>query len=814
MLVTGEPGIGKSRLVRAVQDRLAGEGESRLRYFCAPHHQGSALYPVIAQLEGVAGLGRADPAAMRLAKLEALLARSDASNETVALVAALLSIPTDERYRMPEMNPPRLRERTLAALLGLFAGLVARGPAVVAFEDLHWADPTTLEVLARAAERVASMPVLMLMTARPEFRPPWPDLAHGTTLPLSRLSDDEAAMLAQQAAGAVPLPDSARRYIVRHTEGVPLFVEELTKAVLESGALTEGERFASLPLPTSLHHLLLARLDRLGPAHELAQIGAVIGREFTYDLLSAVADQPEDLLKQSLTQLVRSELLFRSGAPPDARYSFKHALVQQAAYESLPRSRRTALHLRAVEALTALDPDIETTRPEVLARHCEQGGLIERAARLYTRAAFGSTRRGAYSEANEQFANAARMVRAMPEGAARDRQELESLLGSLTAIRMQRGYASSEAAEAHHRAMELWDRLGRPAEFLEVPRTRFEFHYFRGEIRQAEELALHLLHARQRQADPRYHILAHLCVGDAMMIRGEPLGKAESHLRQTLALIRSGSNTPGRPWRSLSVLDAIYASSLWVMTHHKLGRVTCLLGYPDQAIACLSALLEGPSSTDYPLPEVNFWVTRVGISSYFTEAAELAPSVERLSKLAREFGLVLYEAWAKVYRGYVVACCGDPDEGIAIINEGRRAYTDIEVVTWSGYHRALLAEAHRRAGRLHEARGLLVEAQGLAERTGEGWCDAELARRLGEVDRQQGDVGAAERRFKQALAIARRQQAKLWELHAATSLARLWREQQRSAEARAVLAPVYGWFKEGLETSSLRRAKAVLDGLS
>ena len=367
VLITGEPGIGKSRLVRAVQERLEGEAAFQLRYFCSPHHRDSALHPVIAQLEVVAGFTRDDTAEAKLAKLGALLARSEANEEAIALLAGLLSIPAGEQYCLPEMSPQRMREKTLAALLGLFAGLVARQPALVLFKDVHWIDPTTLELLTRTVERVASMPVLLLITARPEFKPPWQDQAHMSTLVLNRLSDDEAAMLAQHAAGQVFLPGAVVRQIVRHAEGVPLFIEELTKAVLESGYLEDEESSAPLPVPTSLHDLLLARLNRLGSAREVAQVGAAIGREFTYQLLSAVAGQPDTALERELARLVRSELLLRSGTLSDARYSFKHILVQQAAYESLPRSRRAALHVRVAEALVELEPSFETTQPDLLA---------------------------------------------------------------------------------------------------------------------------------------------------------------------------------------------------------------------------------------------------------------------------------------------------------------------------------------------------------------------------------------------------------------------------------------------------------------
>ncbi len=631
-----------------------------------------------------------------------------------------------------------------------------------------------------------------------------------TTLLLNRLGDEELAALIQHLAGEMSLPGTALRQIVRHAEGVPLFVEELTKAVLEIGFSAEAGRAVPPPIPTSLQDLLEARLDRLGSAREVAQIGAIIGREFTYELLSAVAGQPDTVLAQELARIIRSELLFRSGTPPDARYVFKHALVQQTAYESLPRSRRSELHACVANTLLKRNPKLADSQLDLLAWHCEQGGLIEEAASFYTRAGFGSTRRGAYTEAHEQFDNGSRMVAAMPEGEERDRKELDLILCFITATRLQHGYGCSKAAGAHIRAAELWEHLGRPADWLEVPRSRVLFHAARGEIQQAREIALRLLDASQEQADPRYRIMGHLLVQYTSVLRGEP---AEAHLRDALALIQSCSSDPSEPWRSLSDIDALNLWTAWAMAHLSLGRTRCWLGYLDQARSHISAVLESAPPTGYPSSQVEFLAIDVYVTSFFTDGAELANLAERFSRLAREFGLALYEARATIYQGYVLSSRGDPEEGIALIKEGMDSYAATEAVIWSGYHRALLAEAHQRLGRLHEARQLLHEAQDWAEHSGERWYDAELERRLGEVDRRQGNISAAEKRFKQALALSRRQHAKLWELHAATSLARLWHEQHRSAEARAVLSPVHCWFKEGFQTASLRRAKTLLDEL-
>ncbi|MBV9776588.1 MAG: tetratricopeptide repeat protein, partial [Acetobacteraceae bacterium] len=509
--------------------------------------------------------------------------------------------------------------------------------------------------------------------------------------------------------------------------------------------------------------------------------------------------------------IVRSELVFRAGTPPDARYSFKHALVQQAAYEGLPRSRRQALHATIAKALLPRDPGFADPQLDLMAWHCERGGIIEWAAALYARAGWRSASRGAFAEAHEQLANASRMVAAMPEGEARDRMELAIVPYFISVTRLHRGYANSEAAEAHRRAAELWERLGRPAEYLEVAHARYFFYFNRGELQRAQELALHLWGISQERADPRYRIMGHLLVGYSTMLRGDLMG-AEAHLRDALTLIQSRSDDPTVPWRS-SDSDAIASWVAWAMAHLTLGRVKCLLGHLDQARAHLSTVIDRAPPVGHEIAQVEFSAIQVRVSSYFTEAAELAPSVERLSKLTRELGVASFDAMATIHRGHVIACLGTPEEGISLMEKGIAAYAATEAVIWSGYHRARLSEAYQRLGRPREARQLLIEAQDCAERTGERWYDAELMRRMGEVDRQEGDVGAAERRFTQALAIAQRQHAKLWELHAATSLARLWHEQRRDAEARAVLAPVYGWFKEGLETGSLRRAKAVLEEL-
>ena len=358
VLIRGEAGLGKSRLAAALEERLQAEPHLRLRYFCSPYHQDSALFPFVDQLGRAAGFAREDPPAVKLEKLEALLARAAPPDEDVAFLADLLSLPASERHPLPNLSPQRKKERTLEALIRQLEGLARQQPVVMVFEDAHWIDPTSRELLDLTVERVRSLPVLLVVTFRPEFQPPWTGQPQVTMLALNRLDRRDRTALVGQIAGGKALPDEVVDQIVDRTDGVPLFVEELTKSVLESGLLREeADRYVldrALPpfaIPTRLHDSLMARLDRLASVRLVAQIGAAIGREFSYALLRAVSRLPEDELQAALDRLVASELVFQRGTPPEAVYAFKHALVQDAAHGSLLRSSRQQLHAQIAEAL-------------------------------------------------------------------------------------------------------------------------------------------------------------------------------------------------------------------------------------------------------------------------------------------------------------------------------------------------------------------------------------------------------------------------------------------------------------------------------
>ena len=401
VLLSGEPGIGKSRLAAALLERLASEPHTRLRYFCSPQHTDSALYPIISQMERAAGFAHDDTAQAKLDKLDALLAQSVTPRQDAALFADMLSLPNDERYPTLDLAPQQRRQRTIEALTAQVETLSRSNPVLMIFEDVHWIDPTSLEALGRTVDRLRTLGVLLIVTYRPEFEPPWIGRPFVTTLTLNRLGEREIVSMIDGVAGNKPLPESIRQDIIERTDGVPLFVEEMTKAVLE--AESEGDAWkitaavpsSALAVPASLHASLMARLDRLGPAKEVAQIGAAIGREFSHALLAAVVRKPEAELQSALDRLGAAGLLFAQGVPPHATYLFKHALVQDAAYGTLLRSHRQQLHDRIVRTLEENFPEIAEIQPEILARHSAEADLDEKAIRY---SALGRRKGGAPCE--------------------------------------------------------------------------------------------------------------------------------------------------------------------------------------------------------------------------------------------------------------------------------------------------------------------------------------------------------------------------------------------------------------------------------
>ncbi len=796
VLISGEPGIGKSRITAALAERLHAEPHLRLRYFCSPYHQDSALYPFIDQLGRASGFGREDMPSVKLEKLEALLARAAPPDEDVAFVADLLSLPASERHPLPNLSPQRKKERTLEALIRQLEGLARQQPIVMVFEDAHWIDPTSRELLDLTVERVGSLPVLLIVTFRPEFQPSWTGQPQVTMLALNRLDRHDRTALVEQIAGAKPLPDEVVAQIADRTDGVPLFVEELTKSVLESGVPLVG-------IPTTLHDSLMARLDRLASVRHVAQIGAAIGREFSYTLLRVVSRLREDELQAALGQLVGSELVFQRGTPPDAVYSFKHALVQDAAHGSLLRSTRQQLHAQIAEALEAQSPELTDTEPELFAQHYAEAGLVEKSAAYWGKAGRRSAARSAMAEAATQLQKGLDQLALLPDTDERQRQELEfwSALGAV--LMAAKGFAAPEMGNAYARARELWEQLGSLSEFLRIPFGQSVYHGYRGELDLAMRLDEDLLRLSCQRNDVAGLVLGHVSCGRTLMFVAS-LAPSRSHLEKVLAL--------HNPISHRSLVHQIGISPQ-VVSQGFLGIVLFCLGYPDQALVRSNAAiseargLAHPPSLAVSLALGARLLSLVGDNRVFGEWAD------ELVALATEQDFAWQRAMGTIYRGWVKAKSGDVGRGMSLLRNGSAAYRATGAELWMPHHIALLARACEIAGQVEEAVTLLDDALQIVERTGERWFAAELNRHKGELLLRQGHSEAAEELYRKALSIAQEQEAKLWELRAAVSLARLRRDQGRRAEARDLLAPVYGWFTEGFDTPDIKEAKALLDEL-
>jgi len=443
--------ISSSRLTAELEERLGAEPHLHLRYFCSPYWRDSALYPFIDQLWHAAEFAHDDPPTAKLEKLDALLARSEPPEDDVGLLADLMSLPASERHPLPNLSPQRKKERTLEALIRQLEGLAHRQPVLVVFEDAHWIDPTSRELLDLAVERVRNLPVLLVVTFRPEFQPPWIGQPQVTMLTLNRLDRHDRTALVEQIARGKALPNDVIDQIVDRTDGVPLFVEELTKSVLESGVPLVG-------IPTTLHDSLMARLDRSESVRRIAQIGAAIGREFSYSLLSSVSRLRDDELQTALARLVDSELVFQRGRPPDAVYAFKHALVRDAAHGSLLRSARQQLHAQIAEALEAQSPETKENQPELFAQHYTEAGLIEQSVAYSGKAGHRSVARSAMAEAAAQFQKGLEQLAMLPDNFERRRQELEFYNALGAVLLAVKGWTAPETGRAYARAQELWER--------------------------------------------------------------------------------------------------------------------------------------------------------------------------------------------------------------------------------------------------------------------------------------------------------------------------------------------------------------------
>jgi len=808
VLLSGEPGIGKSRLTIALQERLQNEPHTRVRHFCSPHHSENALHPIISQLQRAVDLERGDTPEISLKKLEALLAPASPSNDDVQLLAGLLSIPISGDQALLHLTPQRRREKTFEALLRQLDCLARRQVMLIVYEDAHWIDPTSRDLLDLTIERARRLPVLLIVTFRPEFQPPWIGQPHVTMVVLNRLGRREGAALVEGIVGNKELSRNIVEEIVERTDGVPLFVEELTKAVIEAGGQNDRGVIAATPqltlaVPATLHASLMARLDRLGASSkEVAQIGAAIGREFSYDVLAAVARRTDTELQSALARLTDAGLVFQRGTPPDALFLFKHILVQDVAYGMLLRSERQALHTRIVEVLEGSFPQLSESEPALLARHSAEAGLMEKAADYFGRAGKQAIARSAMTEAVAMVRKALTLIAELPDDAARWRRELalQSALGvALIAVK---GYSATEVGEVYNHARVLCDQLNDVEQLIRVASGQVSFHIVRAEMMAARRIAESFLHVAETAGTPEAKFTAHQLMGMSLFHQGQFIA-ARTHL-ETAALEYTAClqavDVPKR-WSGADPRIPGIAVPSWIAV------TLCLLGrYGEARVQCELALTEARRSR-----RLHWLAFALGANGWLYQLLreDAERLIDELALVSKEQGFPYWAAMATLFRAAAAARCGEQAQARALFQEGVTAHRALGVASmmpsWAAQVALVLAP--------DDAEVLLAEQLYRIEATDERWCEAEVRRVRGEVAWRRGDLVAAQAHLTEALALARRQQARHWELRTATTLAHLWCDQGQRREARDLLAPVHGWFTDALDTPDLKAAKVLLDTL-
>jgi class 3 adenylate cyclase/tetratricopeptide (TPR) repeat protein len=811
VLLSGEAGIGKSRLTAVLLERLGSEPHMRLRYFCSPQHTDSALYPIVGQLERAAGVARDDTPQAKLNKLAATLAQTATSNQDAALLAEMLSLPNDGRYPASELTPRQRRQRTMEALLAQLEALARQKPLLMIFEDAHWTDPTSLEVFGRVVDRIRNLRVLLIVTFRPEFEPPWIGQPHVTALTINRLAERDIGEMIDRIVGNKQLFASIRHDIIERSDGIPLFVEEMTKAVLEVESEGSAEHTVaavpspSLAVPASLHASLMARLDRLGPAKEVAQVGAAIGREFSHGVLAAVVRKPEGEVESALDRLLGAGLLFRQGIPPHATYLFKHALVQDAAYGTLLREPRRRLHARIAETLESREvatledrfPEVVTTRPEVLAHHYTEAGCPAQAITYRLSAGAAAANKSANLEAIDQYRRGLVLVEALSDMRERAERELDLQMALGPALFATKLYSHPDVGRTYARASSLCRQLGDDSREFTALRGRYLHHLnLVGDMHRSQHFAEEALRVAERLGNPARLVGAHMQLGVTLFYQGK-LELALARFRQGFEVFDQNMQFPDWPGAHPGVQCQIWSSGL-----------SWMLGYPDRSLDELKTAVRIVDGLPHHLTLAQTLCFAALVHIFRCEPAAAADCAGRALRICEEQSILEWQALALCMNGWALGVSGESEKGLAQIEQGLDGYG---AGSLQHLFLALQADAQLAIGKPQAA--LEAVAAGLkgVEKTGGAPLEAQLHRLRGEaLLAGAGTVNEAEMAIEEGIDVARRQNAKSWELRAAMSMARLWRDQGRRAEARNLLAPIYDWFTEGFDTRDLMEAKALL----
>jgi class 3 adenylate cyclase/tetratricopeptide (TPR) repeat protein len=808
VLIQGEAGLGKSRLVKGLRE-AAGKDHIWMAIRCSPFHTASAFHPLIEHLKRVFCWQPEDTAQQHLAKLEAGLAslKTLPVSESVRLFADLMSVPLpEESYPRLALTAQQQRDAILDAIVAWLIETAERNPVLMAWEDLHWADPTTLETLGMLIEQTPTAALLVLATYRPELTPPWPQRSYMTPITLNRLERPEVETMVGHLAACRPLPGEVVDHIVTKADGVPLYVEELTKAILGSGVLeARGDAYvltgalAQSHIPETLQDSLMARLDRAPRLREVAQLGAVLGREFSYDMISALAGLEERELQSSLGQLVVDELLYQRGRPPQSRYLFKHALIQDAAYQSLLKRTRQQYHQQVAKLLEDRFP-VASTLPELLAHHYTEANCPAEAIAYWHEAGVAAASRSANREAIDQFRRGLALVAALSHVRERAERELDLQIALGPALYATKISGHPDIGGAYARAWELCRQLGDHSREFTALRGLSLHHMARAELEQAQHFAEEALRVAERFDDAASLVGAHVAVGNALFLGGK-LEPALAHCRRGFEMFDPDMQFPGWPGAHPSV-----------QIHLNPMLIFWMLGYPDQSLEELRAAVKSAETLGHPFTLVQTLCVAVSLHILRHEPSAAADCAGRALPICEEQRIAKWQAFARCADGWALAVSGESEKGLAQIGQGLDSYGPgaNQHILW-----ALQADAQLATGKPEAALASASAGLKMVEKMGGAPLEAELYRLRGEaLLAGAGTMGEAETAIEKGIVVARRQNAKSWELRGATSLARLRWHQGRREEAIALLAPIYTWFTEGFDTADLKEAKALLDKLT
>ena len=814
VFLSGEAGIGKSRLVHRLKEQVAQEPSAWLTPCqCLAYYKNSSLYPITDLLERfVLGFDRGDTPQHKLNKLEGWLIQYGYHlPDSTPLFASLLSIPLDDHYPALNLAPDQIKNKTFQALLTILLRRAAEQPLLFVMEDLHWADSSTLELLAMLIDQIPTSHMCLLLTFRPEFTPPWETRSYLTHLSLNRLPHEQTETMIGQLTHGKPLPPEVLKDLVMKTDGVPLFVEELTRMVLDSGLLKEQESLFELSgplpplsIPTTLQDSLLARLDKLATVKDVLQLAATIGQEFTYILLRSVSQLDDATLSYELSRLVGAELLYQSGFPPDARYVFKHALIQDAAYQQQLRNKRQISHQRIAQALEKEFQETVETQPELVAYHYTEAGLVEQALPYWLKAGHRAMERSANVEAIHQLTKGIELLKRLDETTERLEQELEFLTALGPAYQAIKGFGASEVGQTYSRAQEIIQMVGESPQLFPALWGVWYFHAIRPEEKKAKELAKPLVTLAQNLQDPTLLMVAYRTLGATLVAYGEP-AQALEVLRKGIALYEPQKH------RSLAYE---YGQDIGVVCRGWVAWALFPLGYLDQAESAALETIQMARELSHPFSLS--YALAVGMFTYLLQrdlvrARELA--AENF-KLTGENGFIFFYTHSIMVLG-VLADMDHIEEGIQQTRAGMAGLGGAGAELLLPAYQIWLAEIYGRLGKIEEGLAVVKDGLELVERGEEHNWEADLYRVKGDLLLlQDADESEAELCYQQAINIAQKQTTKLYELRATMGLSRLWQKQGKTEEACAMLTEIYNWFTEGFDTADLKEAKTLLESLS